>query len=148
MNTSTAATPDSFAVPGGHSPRSLRIMVVDDSVDAASTIAMLLELYGHVVAVEHSAESALVRAYSEPQDAFLLDIGLPDMDGCALARELRAHPETANSLLVALTGYNEAADRKRCDGAGFDHHLAKPVDIDKLLSLLAGPAGRAPSTLN
>lgn len=123
-------------------------MVVDDSIDGASTIAMLLEMYGHVVALEHSAESALVRAYSEPQDAFLLDIGLPDIDGCALAKELRAHFETGNSLLVALTDYNEAADQKRCDGAGFDHHLTKPVDIDKLLSLLAGPAEPVPSTLN
>lgn len=142
MTTSTCATPDGVDPPSGHSPRSLRIMVVDDSIDTARTLAMLLEMYGHVVAVAHSAQSALLRAYSEPQDAFLLDIGLPDMDGCALAKELRAHPATSHSLLVALSGYNEAADRQRCDGSGFDHHLAKPVDIDKLLSLLAGPAGR------
>ena len=116
----------------------MHIMVVDDNVDAATTVAMLLEMDGHTVSVAHSAEQALavLAAASNPPQAFLLDIGLPGMDGFELARRLRAAPATAGATLIALTGYGQPQDRERSYAAGFDHHVEKPVDPDRLLALL------------
>jgi len=115
----------------------LRIMVVDDNVDAASMLAMLLEIDGHEVAVEHHPHPALARARAAAPDVFLLDIGLPDMDGTELAQRLRAQPETAHSLLVAITGYGQDSDRAVAMAAGFDHYLVKPIDTAKLDHILA-----------
>lgn len=116
---------------------SLRIMVVDDNVDAASMLAMLLEALGHQVIVEHASRKALERAKVEAPQVCLLDIGLPEIDGNELAQRLRAEPETAHSLLIAITGYGQEQDRKQTLAAGFDHHLVKPVDTKKLAALLA-----------
>ena len=118
--------------------QALHIMVVDDNVDAATTVAMLLEIDGHAVSVAHSAEQALavLAAASNPPQAFVLDIGLPGMDGYELARRLRAAPETAGATLIALTGYGQPQDRERSKAAGFNHHVEKPVDPDRLLALL------------
>lgn len=116
----------------------MRILVVDDNIDTATTTAMLLEMYGHTVSVEHSGENALINARSASPNVLLLDIGLPGIDGFELARQLRATPATASALLVALTGYSRAQDRKKSLEAGFNHHLEKPVDIDKLLAVLNG----------
>jgi PAS domain S-box-containing protein len=126
-----AAGADASAVPG-----SLRILVVDDNQDAADTLAMLLEASGHEVLVEHSPHRALARAADAAPQVCLLDIGLPDMDGAELARRLRALPETADALLVAVTGYGQESDRARTREAGFDHHLVKPIDLAKLRALL------------
>jgi PAS domain S-box-containing protein len=115
----------------------LRIMVVDDNIDAAAMLAMLLEASGHQVIVEYGARRALERSKTEPPHVFLLDIGLPEIDGNELAQRLRAQPETAKSVLVAVTGYGQDSDRGRTLAAGFDHHLVKPVDIRKLTSILA-----------
>ena len=115
------------------------IMVVDDNVDAAKTLAMFLELDGHSVAVAHTAEDALARlhaAMSPAPQAFLLDIGLPGMDGYELARQLRAMPVVATAVLIALTGYGQPQDRERSSAAGFNHHLEKPVDPEALMALL------------
>ena len=115
------------------------IMVVDDNVDAATTVAMLLEMDGHTVSVVHSAENALAIAQAaalNPPQAFLLDIGLPGMDGYELARRLRALPATTTATLIALTGYGQPQDREKSQAAGFDHHVEKPVDPDRLLALL------------
>jgi CheY-like chemotaxis protein len=109
-------------------PGSLRVLVVDDNEDAADTLAMLLEMSGHEVLVEHGSHRALARAVQAAPQVCLLDIGLPDMDGAELARRLRALPETANALLVAVTGYGQESDRARAREAGFDHHLVKPID--------------------
>jgi CheY-like chemotaxis protein len=117
--------------------QALRVMVVDDNVDAAMTLAMLLESTGHRVLVEHEARRALERAPSEAPDVFLLDIGLPEMDGNELARHLRAQPETAKSILIAVTGYGQESDRNNTLAAGFDYHLVKPVDTNKLAAVLA-----------
>ena len=115
------------------------IMVVDDNVDAAKTLAMFLELDGHSVAVAHTAEDVLARLHAAtlpaPQ-AFLLDIGLPGMDGYELARQLRAMPVVATAVLIALTGYGQPQDRERSSAAGFNHHLEKPVDPEALMALL------------
>ena len=114
----------------------MHIMVVDDDIDAATTIAMLLELYGHTVWVEHSAEKALISARAVLPQTLLLDIGLPGMNGFELAKQLRAMPEMSKALMVAMTAYSRLQDRKKSREAGFDHFLEKPVDIQTLLALL------------
>ena len=130
------------AVPAAAAPGALRIMVVDDNVDAAEMLAMVLECSGHQVLVEHASRQALERARAETPDVCLLDIGLPDMDGNELARRLRIEPDTAGAVLIAVTGYGQESDRNNALAAGFDHYLVKPVDTAKLEALLAAvPAG-------
>ncbi|MBW8901391.1 MAG: response regulator, partial [Massilia sp.] len=120
---------------GGRRP--LRVLVVDDNVDAAATLGMLLEAYGYVACVEHDSHRALERARQQRPDVALLDIGLPEMDGNELARRLRADPQTGAIVLVAVTGYGQEQDRRAAFEAGFDHHLVKPVDMDELARVLA-----------
>ena len=122
--------------------RALKVMVVDDNVDAAQVLAMYIGAAGHEVAVEHDPLAALARAEAFAPDACLLDIGLPGMDGHELARRLRALPASAGALLVAVTGYGQAQDREASSRAGFDHHLVKPVDMGELERILAA-AGAA-----
>jgi CheY-like chemotaxis protein len=117
--------------------RTLRVLVVDDNVDAAATLGMLLEAYGYVAEVEHDSHRALERARQQRPDVALLDIGLPEMDGNELARRLRADPQTGAIVLVAITGYGQEQDRRAAFEAGFDHHLVKPVDMDELARVLA-----------
>lgn len=124
----------------GYKPSSsnaLSIMVVDDNADAAQTMAMLLEAQGHTVWVEHDGSAAIQQATGNMPDVFILDIGLPEMDGNELAKRLRAQPETANAVLIAVTGYGQEKDRKHTLAAGFNHHLVKPVDTKELASILA-----------
>ncbi|MFC0253568.1 hybrid sensor histidine kinase/response regulator [Massilia consociata] len=117
-------------------PGAVRVLVVDDNVDAAQMLATLLEAHGHAVTVEYDGKGALERALRERPQAMLLDIGLPDMDGHELARQLRGSPETAGATLIALTGYGQAEDRQRAREAGFNHHLVKPADLGQLLDIL------------
>ncbi|MBA4141647.1 MAG: response regulator [Nitrosospira sp.] len=112
-------------------------MVVDDNADAAQILSMLLETVGHEVTVEYSAQGALERARHQAPQMLFLDIGLPDMDGYELARQLRAMPETAQSVFVAVTGYDQLQDQEHSKAAGFDHHLVKPVKVTAILGLLA-----------
>ncbi len=125
----------------------LKVMVVDDNVDAAETLGMLLEASGFEVCVEHDGPHALARARLALPDACLLDIGLPGMDGNELARRLRADAATAHMVLVAVTGYGQAGDRDAALASGFAHHMVKPVDIDRLVALLEGirAGGAAPA---
>jgi signal transduction histidine kinase/CheY-like chemotaxis protein len=117
-----------------------RVLVVDDSRDAAETCAMLLELSGHTVATATNAHEALALAPDLRPQAVLLDIGLPDLDGYELARRVRAQPWGQAVLLIAVTGWGQEEDRRRARDAGFDHHLTKPVSADALEALLrAGP---------
>ena len=116
--------------------RPLKVMVVDDNTDAATMLAMFLHSAGHQVVVEHSPVRALLRAQQEPPDVCVLDIGLPDMDGNELVRRLRAQPETAHALMIAVTGYGQEQDRESAAAAGFDYHFVKPADSDKLARLL------------
>lgn len=118
----------------------LAVLVVDDNADAANSLAELLQTGGHRVSVHGSGPSALLHASQHPCDVCLLDIGLPGMDGCELARRLRALPQMAQAVLIALTGYGQTDDRQRSKAAGFDHHLVKPVDPDALLALLGSLA--------
>ncbi|MFC4930885.1 hybrid sensor histidine kinase/response regulator [Massilia sp. GCM10023247] len=115
----------------------LRVMVVDDNQDAAHMLATLLEVQGHSVSVEYDGRGALQRARRELPQVMLLDIGLPDTDGYALARQLRALPELRGATLVALTGYGQNEDRRLAQEAGFDHHLVKPADLDQVAQILA-----------
>ena len=115
----------------------LRVLVVDDNADAAAMLGMVLESLGHRVAVEHDSHAALERARRERPDVCLLDIGLPDIDGNELAQRLRAQPETANAVLIAVTGYGHESDRRQSLAAGFAHHLVKPADTRQLAALLA-----------
>ncbi|MFC5513335.1 ATP-binding protein [Massilia jejuensis] len=115
----------------------LRVMVVDDNQDAAQMLATLLEVQGHAVSVEYDGRGALQRARLARPQVMLLDIGLPDTDGYALARKLRAMPELAGATLVALTGYGQREDRRLAEEAGFDHHLVKPADLDQVGAILA-----------
>jgi len=119
------------------SDKGIRILVVDDNVDAAEMLSTFLDLVGYKVKVAHSAKAALEVAREQVPHACLLDIGLPDMDGNELARRLRERPETSSIVLVAITGYGQDADRQKTFEAGFDHHLVKPVDTDKLLNTLS-----------
>jgi len=105
-----------------------RVLVVDDNVDAAESLAEMLRLLGHEVAVAHDGPHALERAQREPPDVVLCDLGLPGLDGYAVARALRADPALSGSLLVAVSGYAGEVEVRRALEAGFDRHLAKPAD--------------------
>lgn len=118
--------------------RSRRCLLIEDHVDAAESLAMLLELIGHEVEVAFDGVSGLEKARASHPEVVLCDIGLPGMDGYAVARALRAAPETSTAFLIALTGYGQEDDRRRALEAGFDAHLLKPVDLDALRRLLAG----------
>lgn len=121
----------------GACPRPVRMMIVDDNSDAAASLAALLEFAGHQVVVREDAESALQAAIDYAADVFILDIGLPGMNGHELARRLRANPASADAIIIALTGYGQQHDRLQSTAAGFDHHLVKPIDTRQLDDILA-----------
>jgi CheY-like chemotaxis protein len=123
----------------------LRVLVVDDSVDSAESMAMVLEMSGHEVRQAHSGEQALGAVREFRPDAVLMDIGMPDLSGYEVAERLRSAPDTREVALIAMTGYGQKADRERSAAAGFDHHLVKPLDFDKLNEVLASFA-RVPAT--
>ncbi|MFC3458837.1 MULTISPECIES: hybrid sensor histidine kinase/response regulator [Massilia] len=130
-----AAGQETYAAEVGDQP--LRVLVVDDNQDAAQMLATVLEVQGHAVAVEYDGRGALQRARRERPEVMLLDIGLPDTDGYALARQLRAIPELRGAVLVALTGYGQQEDLRQAEEAGFDHHLVKPADLGRVSEILA-----------
>lgn len=116
--------------------RRLKVVVVDDNVDAAETLAMVIESMGHEVVAETSSVRAWQTSAAQPADVYLLDVGLPDLSGHELAQRLRAQPQTAKAVLVAVTGYGQAQDRDAALAAGFDHHFVKPVPIAVIEALL------------
>jgi len=116
----------------------LRVLVVDDLVDAATTMARLLRLIACDVQTAHDGPTAINIANEFAPDVVLLDLGLPGVDGYEVARRLRSHPATARSLIIALSGYGHAAARDDALAAGCDHHLLKPAGIDQLVVLLNG----------
>ncbi|MFM0322186.1 hybrid sensor histidine kinase/response regulator [Caballeronia glebae] len=115
-----------------------RVLLVDDSVDAATAMALLLEADGFDVRTAHDAIQALALSETFLPQIVLLDIGLPGMDGYRLAAEMRTRPATADALLIAVTGYGQAHDRQRSKEAGFDHHLVKPVAFAEIQRALSG----------
>ena len=117
--------------------RPMELVIVDDNVDAAESLAALLKMEGHDVTVLEDGASTLAYAARTAPQAFILDIGLPDMDGYQLARKLRAQSGSANAVFIALTGYGQAHDKVLAKAAGFDHHFVKPVDWPELARALA-----------
>jgi len=123
--------------PAGGGEAGLKVLVVDDNVDAALTLSMILEASGHVTRVAHDGYGALEAARAfRPRVAFL-DIGMPGMSGYDTARAIRAMEELDGIVLVALTGWGAESDRQRSSEAGFDHHLTKPVQLAVVEELLA-----------
>jgi PAS domain S-box-containing protein len=132
----TEATSEPVVVTTAALARPLRIMIVDDNVDAAQMLSMRISVDGHEVHTEYASVAALRAAAARPADVYLLDIGLPEIDGFALAQSLRANPNTAHAVLIAITGYGREEDRVASKKAGFDFHFVKPVDSGALLILL------------
>jgi PAS domain S-box-containing protein len=117
-------------------PTSLRILVVDDNRDSATTLQMLLRLTGNEARAVYDGISAVATAEEFRPDVMLLDIGLPGMNGHEVARKLRQESWGANLILIAMTGWSMDEDKERSEQAGFDHHLVKPVEPDALMRLL------------
>lgn len=124
-------------VPAHHA----RVLMVEDNPDAAESLVMILELLGHRVRVVHDGIAALDAARAYVPDLMLIDIGLPGMDGYEVARRMRRDPALKDVVLVALTGYGRDEDKERAMSAGFDYHLAKPVDLDALGALVGQVRG-------
>jgi PAS domain S-box-containing protein len=112
-----------------------RILIVDDNVDAANSLAEMLQIDGHLTEVAYTGKDALSCALAQPVDVVLLDIGLPDMNGYEVAARMR--PNIGPAQLIALTGYGQIEDVRRATEAGFDAHLIKPVDFDQLARIIA-----------
>ncbi|WP_065310522.1 ATP-binding protein [Janthinobacterium psychrotolerans] len=135
------------AAPAASAPASataMQVLLVDDNVDAAETLSALLEFSGYEVMVAHDGASALELAAQSPVPLVLLDIGLPDMDGYAVAVAMRKMDGMQQATLIALTGWGSEQDRLRSQQAGFDLHLTKPVDFAALQTTLAQVAARQP----
>lgn len=116
--------------------RRARILIADDNRDAADTLGMLLEMAGHDIKIAHSGHDALALGESYQPDIVILDIGMPDKSGYEVARIARQQSWGKSAYFFALTGWGQAADKERAIAAGFDRHLAKPVDADFLSALL------------
>ena len=114
-----------------------RVLVVDDSVDTAHGLAMLLTAYGHKVRVAHEGLSALLEAQRDRPDVVVMDIGLPGLSGFEIAARMRQHPAMKDVVLVAMTGYGRKTDRRLSQAVGFDYHLVKPPDFDELQQVLS-----------
>jgi PAS domain S-box-containing protein len=134
--------PEAEAPPPSRTTQSLRILVVDDNVDAADTLATVLEMTGRRTRTVNDGEHVLQAAREFHPDVVLLDIGLPGMSGYDVARQLRADPEFSRTLLIAITGWGSEDDRRQAHEAGFDEHITKPADLAALEPLL----GRVTST--
>jgi signal transduction histidine kinase len=117
----------------------LRILVVDDNVDSAKSLGLLLRHCGHEVRIVHDGRAGLDEVAAWRPTVVLLDIGLPRVDGLEVARRIRNDLQLRNVLLVAMTGYGQVEDRRRSQEAGFNVHLVKPIDLDALFELLAHP---------
>lgn len=115
----------------------LRVLVVDDNVDAARMLTVLLKKSGHDVQEANDGPSALEAALGFRPHLILLDIGLPGMNGFDVAKIVRNEPQLGKVVLVAMTGYGQEADKQRSREAGFDHHLVKPASFDDVKRILA-----------
>jgi len=133
MSHQPSTKPDTVSAPGADpqasaaAPAARRVLVVDDNLDAAEGLAMLLQLKGHQVATAYDGEGAIDAAREFDPQVVLLDIGLPRLDGYTVARRIR-DAGGPGLLLIALTGYGQKEDRVRAAAAGFDYHFVKPAD--------------------
>jgi CheY-like chemotaxis protein len=134
-----AATPDvASPAPAPPPKKARRVLIADDNRDAAESLAMLLEMDGHEVAVVHDGKQALAHIEASRPEVALLDIGMPEIDGYEVARRVRGDTRIRNMLLIAVTGWGQEADKSRASTAGFDLHFTKPVDPERLVELLGG----------
>ncbi len=116
--------------------KGVRVLVADDNRDAADSMACILDMSGNAVLIAHSGQEALRLAQQARPQAMILDIGMPDLNGYEVARQIRQQEWGKRILLIAVTGWGQAEDKIRSRAAGFDHHLTKPVDIDLVERLL------------
>jgi CheY-like chemotaxis protein len=140
----TAVHPADQPQPPAERPtrQSLRILVIEDNTDLAATYQTLMRRHGDTVTLATTGHTGLTEATSQPFDLVLCDIGLPDIDGYQIARQLRDHPATRDIKLVAVSGFSQDSDRQQALHAGFDAHLAKPMtltDLDNLLNTWTPP---------
>lgn len=115
-----------------------RILLADDNVDFAVSLAALLRARGHDVRIVHDGAQALAAAAQFRPEIAFIDIGMPQVHGYEVARRLRGDEATADCLLVAVTGWGQESDRRRAREAGFDRHLSKPVDAEQIQAILEG----------
>ena len=143
----SAYTPASTAEGQSSDPlRRLKVLVVDDNVDAAQALAALLALDAHELLVAHDGAQALAAAEHFGPDVVFCDLGLPGLSGLDLAKALRLQPASARARMVAVTGWGSADDRQRSQAAGFDAHLTKPVSTQALVAVLRGAAPASPGS--
>jgi len=136
--------PSSVAQPaenGTEAPSARRILIVDDNRDSAESLAMLLDITGNQTYMAHDGLEALESINAHRPEVVLLDIGLPKLDGHEVCRHLRSQPWGKDIVVIALTGWGQEDDRRKSEEAGFNGHLVKPVDYDKLLELLGSLTG-------
>jgi CheY-like chemotaxis protein len=114
----------------------MKILVVDDDVDSADSLALLLGMGGHETHVAHDGPEAMDAAAQFLPDVVLMDIGLPKMDGLEVCRRVRQEPWGRQMAMVALTGLGRDRDRLECESAGFDRHMVKPIDYEALLQFI------------
>jgi CheY-like chemotaxis protein len=126
-------------VRNGNAVSNKRILLADDNRDAAESLAIILRLEGHEVELAHDGHAALDSYNARRPDVALLDIGMPKSNGYDVARTIRSSPEGAGVLLIAITGWAQDADKAESRAAGFDHHLTKPIEPEKLIALLERP---------
>jgi CheY-like chemotaxis protein len=124
---------------GESGAKSRRILVVDDSLDTAIGMARLLRIDGHEVEIAHDGHTAIEAALSFGPEVLLLDLGLPGLSDYEIADRLRNEDACRNAVFIAISGYAQEQDRGRSQAAGFDHHLAKPVDFTSLRALISTP---------
>jgi PAS domain S-box-containing protein len=119
-----------------------KILIADDNRDAAESLSMLLQTMGHETRIAHDGLEAVEIAEDFHPEVVLLDLGMPKLDGCEAVRQIAARPWARSSMLVAVTGWGQEADRQRAKDAGFHRHLVKPVDLDALSELIDGTGTR------
>ncbi|MBC7983541.1 MAG: response regulator, partial [Candidatus Obscuribacterales bacterium] len=142
MLTSEPLSPQTFILESTQLAQARRVLIVEDNVDAAQSLAILLAASGHDVRVSHDGPTAVEAALDHPPDVVLLDIGLPGFDGYEVARRMREQPILGNVELVALTGYGRSSDLQRAHDAGFDHHLVKPANFEQIKQILASHSNK------
>jgi CheY-like chemotaxis protein len=113
-----------------------RILVVDDNRDAADLTAELLELHGHITAAAYGGKEGIQAAIDFDPDMVLLDLGMPEVDGYAVARTLRHMPQFRQPVLIAYTAWNDAETRQRTKAHGFDQHMVKPANLESILAMV------------
>jgi len=139
-------TPPTAPDPAAPNPSARKVLLVEDNEDLRQLVALRLQRAGHDVRQAGSGPEGKNLALSDPPDVVVLDIGLPDMDGYQLARELRSHDDLSDCLMIALTGYSSAEAKAAARAAGFDAHLVKPVDLGELKAVIE--RGRPPRAQN